>query len=96
MPKMMWESEILEYPQNKPKQGQEVLAFCQGYGFSGNYWCDWQLATYGRYGSDGRKCVFANSIAVRADSLSPWIYGDVTHFVPLPGKPAKVRQRKKR
>jgi len=74
----------------KPELGQAVLVFSQGYGQSGNYWSDYNLATYIKCPSDKRKKCFANPLQVKQHARYPWEYRGVTHWIELPEKPAKI------
>lgn len=75
----------------KPKLGETVLVFEQGYGEKGNYYYSYKIAMYIKQPNDKRKKVFANALAVEIKSTSPWIYSRVTHWMYLT-KPTKVRR----
>jgi len=76
----MW----LNARKKKPALGQEVLIFRQGYGIAGNYWSSYELAVYMLNPYDRRRRAFVQS-------LYPWLHKGVTHWMPLPAPPEKVK-----
>jgi len=79
----------------KPKLGQEVLVFNQGYGVHGNYYFDYELAIFIKHPRDKRRKVFAKSLDVRVGHSS-WIYDCVTHWMPLPNPAPKITLKEDR
>ena len=85
---MIW----LDAKKVRPQLRQTVLVFTQGYGQSGNYWCDYEIATYIKAPHDRRRCVFAKTLDVEVREHSPWIYTGVTHWMPLPEPPEQIER----
>lgn len=80
----------------KPKLGQEVLVFCQGCDISGDYkWFSYELGTYIKLPYDKRKREFVQGISIQKEQDGsmfgcPWVYKYVTHWMPLPDRPAML------
>lgn len=85
---MIW----IDVREQKPELGQEVLVFCQGYGDAANYWSDYELAIYMKSPYDRRRYAFAKSLHIKVNTSSPWLYHDVTHWMPLPEPPPKIAE----
>jgi hypothetical protein len=84
----------------KPKLGETALIFCQGYDITGkHYWSDYHIGTWIKKPYDRRQRVFGDALHVKLamvykdESLRDvWVYTDVTHWMPLPQSPEKVRK----
>lgn len=73
----------------KPSLGQDVLIYRQGYGAHGNYYFDYFLASYVRNPYDKRKYCFVPKL--EKEKATPWIYTKITHWMPLPEPPEKIK-----
>ena len=89
--------------QRHPELGQIVLVFCQGFGARGRYWSDCVLAAFDRDFGDRRTPAFYNALDYKInkvqaddDSLvsSIWKYRGVTHWMPLPEAPERIKRVK--
>jgi len=76
-----------KFPNKKPKMGQEVLVFCDGYSVHDKYWCDYYLAIFVKNPYDRRRWAFAQSVDIRVGSDHPWLYDRVKYWMELPEKP---------
>ena len=83
-------SKWINIRKKKPKLGDTVLVFEQGYGEQGNYWSNYYIATYIKNPHDKRKYVFADQIQVAIKERWPWVYWNVTHWMPLPDAPPQI------
>jgi hypothetical protein len=72
----------------KPVLGETVLVFEQGYSSQGNYWSQYEVATYITNPYDRRRRIFTPWL--QAVLPTPWDYDDVTHWMPLPKPPNKL------
>jgi len=81
----------IDVNKRKPALGTEVLIFCQGYSIRGeDYWSHYEKATFTKFPFDRRRRAFVKN----DDSSYPWVYRDVTHWMPLPDPPPRISKEK--
>jgi len=78
-----------DFTKNKPKLGQDVLVYRQGYGLHHNYYYDYYVASYIRNPYDKRRYCFVPTL--EKDKCTPWIYTKVTHWMELPEPPTQIK-----
>ena len=78
-----------DFSKIKPKLGDYVLIFRQGYGLHKNYYSDYCVAVYIKNPYDKRRYSFVSPS--EKNSNTPWIYTKVTHWMSLPAPPEKIR-----
>jgi len=77
-----------DFTKVKPKLGQDILIYRQGYGGHNNYYSDYQVASYVKNPYDKRRYCFVPNTEKKKNS--PWIYTKVTHWMLLPTPPEKI------
>lgn len=71
----------------RPRIGEAVLVFRQGYSINGKPWCSYEVAVYARGRYDRRRRHFVDQTAYRVGERDAWVWRDVTHWMYLPTNP---------
>jgi len=87
--------EWIDINKTKPKLGEDVLIYRQGYGEHKNYYYDYVVASYIRNPYDKRRYCFVP--VLQKKNTTPWIYTKVTHwmYLPTPPKPITLEEDQK-